>query len=283
LRKRLAKGGESLCGAPDDRDHEREPVARGANDRLGAAADADPGRYRPGLGAGIGREPVDRGALRSAPGHRLLLEQLGEEVDLLLEEILVVAQVVAEQRERLDAGPAPEDDLGATVRDRIERRVALEDPYRVVGADDGDGRPEMDPRRARRDRREHHVARGHGEVVGVMLADAEVVEAHLVGQVSLVDEVANRLCVRQRPTVVAIGDIAERVQAERDVVGSRSGVHGALDCPGLKTDSLASDGLARRLVGRTGLRSGQRVTESRSGRDAELGKDAIEVRAHCPV
>ena len=218
LAEQAGERGESLGGAADDRDHEREPVARGVYDGLGASADPDPGRYGPGLGVGIHRETIDRGASRAAPRHGLLPEQLGEEVDLLLEELLVVPQVVAEQRERLDAGAAPEDDFGATVRDGVERRVALEDADRVVRADDGDRRPEMDAGRAGGDRREHDVTGGQGEVVGVVLADTEVVDPHLVGQDPFVDQVANRLGVRQRLAVVAVGDVAERVQTEGDAV-----------------------------------------------------------------
>ena len=66
------------------------------------------------------------------PGDRTTFEQLGEERGLLLEQLLVVGQVVTEQRERLDAGPASEDDLGPTVREGVQGRVALEHPDRVV-------------------------------------------------------------------------------------------------------------------------------------------------------
>ena len=49
---------------------------------------------------------VQRRAGLALPRDRAALEQLGEQVGLLLEEVLVVGQVVAEQRERLDARPA---------------------------------------------------------------------------------------------------------------------------------------------------------------------------------
>ena len=61
---------------------------------------------------------VQRGAGRALPGDRAALEQLGEQVGLLLEQLLVVGEVVAEQRERLDARAAAEDDLGPAAGDR---------------------------------------------------------------------------------------------------------------------------------------------------------------------
>ena len=51
------------------------------------------------------------------PRDRAALEQLGEEVGLLLEEVLVVGKVVAEERERIDAGASSEDDFRSTTGD----------------------------------------------------------------------------------------------------------------------------------------------------------------------
>ena len=53
---------------------------------------------------------------RALPTDSSTFQQLSEERGLLLEQLFVVGQVVTEQRERLDAGPAAEDDLGPTVR-----------------------------------------------------------------------------------------------------------------------------------------------------------------------
>jgi len=50
----------------------------------------------------------------AVPADRPALEQFGEEVGLLFEQLLVVGQVVAEERERVDAGTSSEDDFGAT-------------------------------------------------------------------------------------------------------------------------------------------------------------------------
>ena len=45
---------------------------------------------------------------------------------------------------------------------------------------------------------QHHLGRGDREVGAVVLADAEEVDADLVGQHGLVDDVAEHLRVRQR-------------------------------------------------------------------------------------
>jgi hypothetical protein len=48
----------------------------------------------------------------------------------------------------------------------------------------------------------------------VVLADPEEVDADLVGQDALLDEVADRLCVRERAVLSIVRDVAERVEAE---------------------------------------------------------------------
>jgi hypothetical protein len=66
--------------------------------------------------------------------------------------------------------------------------------------------------RACRDRAEHDVGRRHREVTGVMLADAEEVSADLLGQDSLLDDVPDRLGMRERPVGLVMRDVAEGVE-----------------------------------------------------------------------
>jgi hypothetical protein len=129
------------------------------------------------------------------PGHRAALEQFGEQRGLLVEQLLVVGQVVAEQRERLDARPAAEDDLGPAAGDRVQRRVPLEHPDRIIRAQHGDRGAEPDLPGPGRDRGQSHVPGRHREVVRVVLADAEEVDAGLLGEHALIDHVADRLGV----------------------------------------------------------------------------------------
>ena len=193
LVEELGERREPRRGPADDREHQREPVVRGADDRLGAAADTDPDREGPGFEMWHDILVVKGRARLALPGDRAALEQLGEEVGLLLEEVLVVGEVVAEERERVDAGTSPEDDFRPTAGDRVERRVALEHADRIVRAQDGDGGPDVDPGRARGDRGEHDVGGRQREVVGVVLTDPEEVDADLVGEDALFDEVPDRL------------------------------------------------------------------------------------------
>lgn len=66
---------------------------------------------------------------------------------LLFEEALVVAQIVAEEGERLDRRSAAGGDLDATAaRDGVGRGELLVQAHRIVGADDGDTAAERDLR-----------------------------------------------------------------------------------------------------------------------------------------
>jgi hypothetical protein len=74
-----------------------------------------------------------------------------------------------------------------------------------------------------------HVGRGHREVLGVVLADAEEVDADLVGEDTFLDDVPNRLRMRLRATDPVVCPIAERVapEDERELCGASF----AFDCP----------------------------------------------------
>ena len=96
----------------------------------------------------------------------------------------------------------------------VERREALEHPHGVVGAQHGDRRAEVDALGAPGDRGEHDLGRRHGELVAVVLADAEEVEAEPVGEHRLLDDVAQHLRVRQRRPVGSRRHVAEGVESE---------------------------------------------------------------------
>ena len=138
----------------------------------------------------------ERRAQPSGPGDRLPLQQLGEQLELLLEQLLVVRQVVAEQRERLGERAAADDHFGAPVRDRVQRREPLEDAHRIVGAQHGDRRAEMNPRGPRGDRGQHDFRRGDREVRAMVLADAEEGEPDLIGEHAFLDDVAEHCAWR---------------------------------------------------------------------------------------
>ena len=100
--------------AADDRQRQRQPERAGARDRLRRAADGDPDRQRVLQRARIDAEDR-RAARRSRPLQVTRSDgaQLEQQFELLGEQFVVVVEVVAEQRKRLDERAAPRHDLGA--------------------------------------------------------------------------------------------------------------------------------------------------------------------------
>ncbi len=80
----------------------------------------------------------------------------------------------------------------------------------------------MDPLGACGDGGEDGLGRGDREVVAVVLADAEEVEAEPIGEHGFVDDVADHLRVAQPVAVGTDGDVAEGVESE--LQGSFRGV-----------------------------------------------------------
>ena len=74
------------------------------------------------------------------PGHGLLAEQAYEQVELLFEQLLVVGEVEAEEREGLGQRAAADDQLRPAVRDGVERREVGVQPHRILRAENGHGR-----------------------------------------------------------------------------------------------------------------------------------------------
>src|SRR6266446_9948506 len=106
---------ESARRPSDDSQHQWEAVAGGPDHRLGTAPDANP---RGQMSLWEGRTEVlvsERGAELARPGDGLVSQQAGEQVELLLEELLVVGEVVSEERERLNQRAATDDQLCSAV------------------------------------------------------------------------------------------------------------------------------------------------------------------------
>ena len=66
------------------------------------------------------------------------------------------------------------------------------------------------------DRGEKHFGRRNGEIVPMVLADAEKREAQLVGQHRFGDDVAQDLMLRQSFSVGAERHVSERIKTELD-------------------------------------------------------------------
>ena len=141
-------------------------------------------------------------------------EQLHEQPQLLLEDLLVLAEVVAEQREGLDRRTAADDQLRAATGDGVQRREVVVQADRILGREHGHGRAEPDPLGPPGDRREHHVRGRIHHVVAIVLADVERVDPDLLGEDTLLDRVANHLIAGDRLTIESSRDRHERVKTE---------------------------------------------------------------------
>ena len=111
--------------------------------------------------------------------------------------------------------PAAGHDLGAAAGEEVERRELLEDAHRVVGRDHVHGARQADPLRPLGGGREHDRRRRDREVGPVVLADAEDVEPDPVGELDLLDQVAQPLLRPDLPTGGRVRrELRERVDTE---------------------------------------------------------------------
>ena len=184
---------EALGLAADDGEDQGQAQRARAHDRLRRAADGHPHRQLLLRRARPHARVVERRAVAARPRDVDVVAQLQQQVELLGVELVVVLEVVAEEREGLDERAAAGHDLRAAAREQVDLGEVLEDADRVVGAQHGDRAREADPlggdgRGGQRDRR-----RGDEEVLAMVLADGEHVEAELVGQPDLLHEVAHAL------------------------------------------------------------------------------------------
>src|SRR5262249_22762472 len=123
-----------------------------------------------------------------------------------------VGKVVAEERKRLDERAAPGHDLGASAREQVERRELLEHANRIVRAEDAHRARQTNRLRASSRCAEHDCGCRYCEVRTVMLADTEDVEADLVCELDLLEQVAQPLFGGYR----AVGELCKGVNAKLD-------------------------------------------------------------------
>ncbi len=127
------------------------------------------------------------------PRHVRFFAKQQQELKLLGVQLVVVVEVVAEQRKGLDERPPPGHDLRASVRQQVHLGELLEDAHRVGRAEDGDGARKPDALGLDGGRTQHDRGGGHEEVGPVVLADAEHVEPELVGELDLLHQLIHPL------------------------------------------------------------------------------------------
>ena len=144
--------------------------------------------------------------------------ELQQEIQLLAEQVVVVGQVQAEERERLGERPAPYDEVDASLRDQVEGGELLEDPHRVVRAEHRDRTAETNPRRARRGRSQDDRGSRVVVLLAVVLADPEGVQAGGVSQLDLLEQVCQTLGRSDDVTGGRVGDLGDEA-VDADVHG----------------------------------------------------------------
>ena len=91
-----------------------------------------------GIGSWTGRGHTpwscERRAVAALPRDALARPQLQQQVELLGEQLVVVVEVVAEQRERLGERPAAGHDLGPAAGDQVDGGELLEHAHGIVRA-----------------------------------------------------------------------------------------------------------------------------------------------------
>ena len=172
---------------------------------------------RPGFGYGRGRITALSSGGRNRPDQvtGLPASMLQQQLDLLVVQGVVVAQLGAEQRVGLDERSPAGHQLDPTLRDQVDRGELLVDPHRVLGGQHGDRAAQPDPAGLAGRRGQHGGRRGHRVVGPVVFADAEEVQAHLLGQPDAFQQVGQPLRGRDLLPGDRVGvDVAEAVDAE---------------------------------------------------------------------
>ena len=153
-RNRFDERRKALRHAADDGERHRQTERAGANRRLRIAADRDPDRDLVRR-ARIDALVVQRRAVRPCQVTRSLSRIFSSSSSFSREQRVVVVEVVAEQRERLDERAAPGHDLGAAAGQQIEGGELLIDAHRIVRAQHRDGRAQAGSLGALGRRRQH--------------------------------------------------------------------------------------------------------------------------------
>ena len=157
-----------------------------------------------------------------APRHALAVADREQQLELLGEQLVVVAQVVTEEWERLDERSASRHDLGASAGDQVEVGELLKDPHRILGGENGHGAREPDLSRQRGNRGQRRRRRGD-QVVGTMvLAEGEELQAEVVGELRLFEEIAHPLLRADARVQVGKRDKTEIHQRIRTTIAHSS-------------------------------------------------------------
>src|SRR5690606_16593096 len=194
---------------------------------------------------------------------------------------VVVARAIAEQREGFRKRTPSQNDVGATVGKRVNGREPLENPYRIIGRQNRNGRSKLDAPCPGCDAGQHHLWSRDGEIRSMMLANANEIHADLVGKDGLFKHVANNLRLVQQLSVGVHGDVAEGVYPE--FVGFGHGPSPRAVRPGRSCVMPLLQAAAGGVVPRLGKSAACCVQTERTGRTVQ---DRLTIgigwRLECP-
>src|ERR1700733_8282799 len=205
---------EAVGISTNDRQHQRHAIFCRADHRLRTSADSDPGFQASGINRRKYALILQRRPRRALPGDRLLFDQFCKQIEFFFEQLLILAELVSEQRERLGEGAASENDLGTATGCRIKRGKSLKHADRIVRTEHGHRRAQSDTSRSPRDRGQYDLRRRYREIGAVMLAKPDEIDADVVGQHRFVDHIANNLRVGLGLSILIVRTVAECVEVE---------------------------------------------------------------------
>ena len=166
-----------LCGRHADiGERQRQSEFAGSFDAALRTAGPDPDRQAALRGARRNRGVVQAGTKSALPGDPFGGVKLHQQLEFFLEQLVIVGQVVTEQRKGLREYAASCNDLGAAVGDEVQCGKVFEHRNRIGCAQDGDRARQADPLCYCGDRRQHHGGRRNGHIQPMMLAGGKNVE-----------------------------------------------------------------------------------------------------------
>src|SRR5215216_1859580 len=141
----------------------------------------------------IYRGILQRRAESARPRHRLVTGNGKQQVQLLVEQLVVVIQRVAEQRKRLGERATSDHQLCPPTGEQIKGDEVLVHPYRIGGAQHRDSAAELDPLSLPGDNGQHDFGCRGSHVRTVVLSDPVDLQPEFVGQFCFLDHLPESL------------------------------------------------------------------------------------------
>ena len=132
--------------------------------------------------------------------HSLSIPEPEQQVEFFAEEFVVVLEVIAKEREGLGEGSPARHDLRTPIGQKVKSGEILKDPDGIIRAQHRHGAGQSDMAGPHRCGGEDDGRRRDGEIWTVMLTHAKNIEADLVGQLDLLQQIAQTLGRRHHLT-----------------------------------------------------------------------------------